>query len=420
MTNRRSLAWVGAILLSCVSLPLAAAGPGMVAAATWVEERGGTAPGWLLGIFGDGAGLSGAAFYILLWAAFVAYLLLIANAAVLSRRALWTLVVGLTVVFVLAPPLLSQDVFSYLAYARLGFEHGLNPYLATPAAVPSDPVFAFVGWPDAVSVYGPAFTIASFALAPLSLAAGLWTFKAVTAAAVLAVALLTEKTAARRDLEPKAAVAIVALNPLVLAHVIGGAHNDALLALGLTATLAFMVAGRTTAAGTSLVLAVAVKVSAAFLAPFALIATLRERGLQAFLTAALFTFAALAIASLALFGGAVFDSLALVGDNQGASSRYSLPATASRVFGLDLDFVRAVFLALWAFVVAGLIAWCVRGGDWIRAAAWAGLATLLASGWLLPWYLIWILPLVAVVRDRALLAATLALTAFQLINRIPL
>ena len=58
--------------------------------------------------------------------------------------------------------------------------------------------------------------------------------------------------------------------------------------------------------------------------------------------------------------------------------------------------------------------------DWLRAAAWASFALLLATAWLLPWYLIWTLPLTALSRDRPLQLLTLALTASQLPARMPL
>jgi hypothetical protein len=45
---------------------------------------------------------------------------------------------------------------------------------------------------------------------------------------------------------------------------------------------------------------------------------------------------------------------------------------------------------------------------------------LLATGWLMPWYVIWVLAFAAVVKDTPLRAGTLALCAFQLINRVPL
>jgi hypothetical protein len=70
--------------------------------------------------------------------------------------------------------------------------------------------------------------------------------------------------------------------------------------------------------------------------------------------------------------------------------------------------------------VGALLAWAWRGGDWVRAAAWAGLGLLVATAWLLPWYVIWALPLAAISRDRILQLLVLALTAFQLRARMPI
>jgi hypothetical protein len=69
--------------------------------------------------------------------------------------------------------------------------------------------------------------------------------------------------------------------------------------------------------------------------------------------------------------------------------------------------------------VVWLFAWTARGGDWVRAAGWAGLGLLCTTVYLTPWYLIWALPLAAVSRDRALIALTLALSAYQLTVGVP-
>ncbi len=82
--------------------------------------------------------------------------------------------------------------------------------------------------------------------------------------------------------------------------------------------------------------------------------------------------------------------------------------------------MRIAALAIYAVAFAYLLHWTWRGQDWVRAAAWAALGLLLATSWLLPWYLIWPLPLAAISRDRPLQLLTLALTAYQLGARIPL
>ena len=78
----------------------------------------------------------------------------------------------------------------------------------------------------------------------------------------------------------------------------------------------------------------------------------------------------------------------------------SIPITFARLTGLDPTAVRATALALFAVLFIYLLIWTWRGDDWLRCAAWASFALLLATAWLLPWYLIWTLPLVALSRDR--------------------
>ncbi len=89
--------------------------------------------------------------------------------------------------------------------------------------------------------------------------------------------------------------------------------------------------------------------------------------------------------------GTALDSIGLVDENQATTTRYSIPITLARLLGLDLDLVRAAALVLFAAAIAYLLldlAWLRLD----RAGAWASLALLLATGWLLPWYLIWVLP----------------------------
>ena len=131
----------------------------------------------------------------------------------------------------LAPVLLSHDVYSYVDYARLGVVHGLDPYVHPPAAAPADPAFADVTWTEATSAYGPLFTLATYPLAWLPVGVAVAVLKAVAALSVLGLAALVARLAAWRGVDPLRAAAFVALNPLVLVHVVGGAHNDGLAML---------------------------------------------------------------------------------------------------------------------------------------------------------------------------------------------
>jgi Glycosyltransferase family 87 len=398
-------------LLVAAAIPLAAPGEALVPGAA------GGAPGWLLGLYGDGLGVGGGAYLGALVVAFVGYLGVVATAAELGRRVVWGAIVALVAAFAVAPPLLSLDVFSYIAYARLGAEHGLNPYDAVPAALPHDPAASRVeDFRFAVSVYGPLFTLATYPLGIVGVPFALWALKAVAGACVLAIAALAARLAAARGVSPRAAAALVALNPLVLVHVVGGAHNDALMALAIVAAAAGVATGLEAAAGSALAIGAAVKVSGAFAAPFALLGSSHRARL---LAGAAIAAGVVAAASVAIFGAEVSNAIEIIGENQSEASHYSLPSTVARIAGLDSEPVRVAFLAAYAALVVWLLYWTWRGGDWIRATAWAGTGLLAATAWLVPWYLIWVLPFAAVARDRAVVAVVLAITALQLPTAVP-
>jgi hypothetical protein len=346
----------------------------------------------------------------------------------------WAAIVALLAAFALAPVLFSHDVYSYVDYARLGVAHGLNPYTHPPAAAPFDPAYARVTWIDVKSAYGPLFTLTTYPLAWLPVWLAVATLKATAALSVLATAVLIARIAPGRGVSPLSAAAFVALNPLVLVHVVGGAHNDGIAMLAATIGLAAMLSSREASAGAAFVAAFAIKAPAAIAAPFALLGTARLNHLPPYpgvkrpvggassrLVAAA-ALAALAIGAVAYaaFGWHWLHGIELAGNHQHKTSHLSIPTTFARLTGLDATPVRATALALFAATFLYLLIRTWRGADWLRCAAWASLALLLATAWLLPWYLIWALPLVALSRDRPLQLLTLALTLDQLPARLPL
>ena len=190
-SGRRGVGLAGLAGLLLCAVPLAAPGTALVPAAV------GGAPGWLLGPYGDGTGVGPGA-YLALLASPSSPMCACSSGLRRCRGACSSPLIALLVAaFALAPPLLSQDVFSYISYARLGAEHGLNPYLHGPSAQPGDPAFPYVGWPDSASAYGPLFTLLSYPLGLLPVGAALWALKAVSAASVLGVAALCARLAAR-------------------------------------------------------------------------------------------------------------------------------------------------------------------------------------------------------------------------------
>ncbi len=377
-----------------------------------------------------------------MWAGFLAYLGVLAAAPRIGGRVVGGLIVVAVLAFACAPVLLSHDAFSYVDYARLGVRHGLDPYLNTPDAAPNDPAFAHVTWTETPSAYGPLFTLVTYPLAWLPIWLAVVILKAVAAISVLGLAWIASRLAAWRGVDAVRAAAFVALNPLVLVHVVGGAHNDGLAMLLATLGVAALELRREASAGASLVASAAIKSSSLFVAPFALAATARDQMLMGRKVRHIVVFrpinravrgglgriafgagaaaVVIGVAGYLAFGWEWLHAFGLAGENQGRTSHMSIPVTFARLTGADEGAVRVVALGLFGVAVAWLLVRTWRGADWIRAAAWAGTGLLLATSWLLPWYLIWPLPLAAVARDRSLALLLLVLTAYQLGARIPL
>ena len=390
----------------------------------------GGSPRWLLGLLAPlglpaAAGpLAGLMFYAGLWVGLLAYAAVLVRARALPHRVAVAAIGGVHLFFLLAPPLLSQDVFSYIGYARLAILHGVDPYVAGPLAAPGDPVLAFAGSKAAPSVYGPPFTLVTYSLALVGVPAALWALKAAAAVASLAGAALVWRTAERLGRDPVPAATLVGLNPALLVHVVGGAHNDVLVLLLTAGALFALVAGRSGLPAGFATAAAAVKASAAVAVPFLVLGS-RWRG-RALVAAAAVALAGGA-AGLVGFGGHALGWLTVLGTNQAHASSMSLPslttgllATVLRTARADLlPVVRIAYAAAFAVAFVWLVRCAWRGADPIAMAGWATLALLACSAWLVPWYVAWLLPLAALGASRRLATAAVLVTAWSLAVAIP-
>ena len=376
-------------------------------------------PDWIAGpLRGLGAaGLTPGRFALLLAAVTAGYLLVCAGAGAVRGRWALTALVGLHAVYLLAPPLLSGDAFSYLQYARLGALHGLNPYADAPSALTGDLAYRFASEHRITSPYGPPFTLLTYALVPLGVSAGLWALKGLAAVASLGIVGLVWRAAQAAGRNPIPSALLVGLNPLVLVYGVGGAHNDLLMMLAAVAGVEMLRRGRQSAGAATLVAAVGVKASAALLLPFAALGARRRT--RAVVTMAASASVVVAISLLA-FGGRALNLVDVLGAEQQRRALHSVPRAVSRLLGqptLSED-VRLVAALAFVVVCAALLAWVHRGADWVTAAGWAILALLLATTWLLPWYGVWLMPLVALSPSRALRVAALAFTAALVASKV--
>ncbi len=77
----------------------------------------------------------------------------------INRRYLITSTLFLGILCILIPVVTSSDIFSYIAYARIGVVYHLNPLATWPAAIRTDLVIPYVYWVNQPSAYGPAWAI---------------------------------------------------------------------------------------------------------------------------------------------------------------------------------------------------------------------------------------------------------------------
>ena len=148
------------------------------------------------------------------------------------RAALDRWVTGLLIVlFVLAPPLLSLDVYSYISYARLGADHGSTHTSSPRRRCPGDDARA---GSSTTGTRSPSTARSSrsrsYPLGLVSVPVALWSLKAVAGLSIAALAALVARIAASAASTRRSRWPSSALNPLVLVHLVGGAHNDALMA----------------------------------------------------------------------------------------------------------------------------------------------------------------------------------------------
>jgi len=172
-----------------------------------------------------------------------------AERAPISRRARLAAVVLVGAVWcvpvLLGPPLLSHDVYSYASQGEMA-SRGIDPTTDGPYSMlrgrwvwEVDPI-----WRNAPAPYGPVAVEAGKVVVELTghdPASAIWGFRALAMLGVMLGAVGVASIARSLKQSAPVAVAVGIASPLVLLHLIGGSHNDALmmglLAVGVAAFL---------------------------------------------------------------------------------------------------------------------------------------------------------------------------------------
>ncbi|GHA24503.1 MULTISPECIES: polyprenol phosphomannose-dependent alpha 1,6 mannosyltransferase MptB [Streptomyces] len=328
----------------------------------------------------------------------------------------------------LAPPLFSRDVYSYLAQGAMVDAH-MDVYAHGPARL-GGPLAGEVApmWRHTGAPYGPAFLALASALSALTrgeVPAGLLGMRLVALLGVALMAVALPRLARHSGADPAAALWLGALNPLVLLHLVAGAHNDALM-LGLLGLGLVAARGRGSVVGAVLVtLAALVKAPAVLGLP--VVVALRVRSGRRPLPAVLTTAAASASTTVAAtaVAGTGYGWIGAL-DTPVSPHNWALTSLLGRATGALLAHLGSGLaplavpawhlLGLAATAVAVLLIWLRLRPRPVYALGLSLLAVALFGPAIRPWYVLWGLFLIAAaapstsVRHRvAALAGVLAL-----------
>jgi alpha-1,6-mannosyltransferase len=298
-------------------------------------------------------------------------------------------------------PLGSYDAYSY-ACQGWQLAAGLDPYgggvdlLGCPWREAVAPT-----WLDAPAPYGPVFLVLAAAAAKIggSLTGTLAVLRVIAVLGVLLIAVCLPVLARRSGVEPRRAVWLVLACPLVLIHLVSGAHNDAVMIGFLLAGLVLAGRRRMWAAGLLLGLAIGVKATAIVVVPFVMLLAAPRIWRAAAELAAGILVALGAVSFAAGLGLGWVTGLA----GSGVSVQWTSPPTAIGMtiglFGVDAVPVTRI-LGIVALAACLVVLWLRAPGDPLRYAGYALAATVLLAPVFHPWYAIWPLAVLAATLPR--------------------
>jgi alpha-1,6-mannosyltransferase len=344
----------------------------------------------------------------------VAYVVAVAAVRTFSMKAIAIWIVVMHVILFLGPPFQLTDMFNYLGYARLGAVHHLNPYQHGIATILHDPVYRFSTWHHLHSPYGYLFTAITYPIALLPIPVAYWVLKLLAVSLSLVFLGLVYKCAKLLGRDPRFVLLFIVANPVYLMYAVGGFHNDFFMLVPSMAAITLLLARRDRSAGAALTVAVAVKFTAVLLLPFLLVAARPTQRRLRILAGAALAAIPLAAMSVALFGFTIPN----LQDQSTLLTDFSVPNIVGDLIGIGGGtpaFLRVANVAL----VITVLYFLRRKGDWLSGAGWSTLALVLSLAWLVPWYVIWVLPLAALGTSVRLRRAVVVFSAYLVLAFIP-
>ncbi|MET9432672.1 polyprenol phosphomannose-dependent alpha 1,6 mannosyltransferase MptB [Streptomyces sp. NPDC006551] len=334
-----------------------------------------------------------------------------------------------TAPLMLAPPLYSADVYSYIAQGAMVLEghdvYGAGPSVLGPDDLGADAADSVGGhWTDTPAPYGPVFLVLAQAVVKLT---GGEIVPAVLGMRLIALVALALIVWAVRGLGGgPGALWLGALNPLLLIHVVGGMHNDGLMIGLMLSGVVLAVRGRWVLGSVLVGLAMMIKSPAAVALLFIGVTVARGHGLRGVAKGLVLpgAVAGAVAAGATLLAGTGFGWLRT--QSVAGTIHTALSLTSDIGLGIGLlvaddpdpvkDVVRKLGLVAALAVIAALAWRAYRGRvDPVLGLGLSLVALVVLSPMVQPWYLLWGTVVVAAVAWRSRVGQLLVVLSAALV-----
>ena len=304
-------------------------------------------------------------------------------------------------------PITALDVSVYVVNARNWVLYNANPLLVPPGAFPQDPLSKLAGeYVNSTSPYGPLWEALGripIQLGIRDIGMGILAMKGISLMAYTGMAwLIGWKAREEKTFSAATALTFFALNPLVLLEAVGNGHNDMTMLFFITLGLILWQRGKWAWAALALTLASLVKMPAMLIIPLFGLHVLMDtpnwktRLLRGFGLAAITL--GIFLISYQLMGPfpEVFSGILKSFTRVSFSPAYALFAVTSNIVPQLSEYIlpntRYVFLLFYAWAALQLLR---RKWSLLEAGFAVTLAAVLLSNAFRIWYILWLLPFVA-------------------------